>query len=69
MNAAAYVQANADDFNNIAKELGDAMWEWSATANLCSQLESTLGIVELGNEQESEDFIEAAETVLGFPFN
>jgi choline dehydrogenase len=70
INAAAYVQANADDFNDIARELGDSTWEWTATASLRSKLENELGIVKLAEEQlGATEFIRTAMSVLGFPFN
>jgi choline dehydrogenase len=71
INAAAYVQANAEDFNLIAEELGDSEWDWKFTKNLRSGLEERLGgILELGIDQVgASDFIETANEVLGFPFN
>ena len=70
INACAYVQANAEDFNSIARELGDSDWEWERTRPLRNRLEKTLGIVELGRGQVgAEEFIKSAEDVLGFPFN
>jgi choline dehydrogenase len=71
INAAAYVQASAEDFNLIAEELGDSEWEWDSTQELRSGLEERLGgILELGIDQVgASDFVETANEVLGFPFN
>jgi choline dehydrogenase len=70
INAAAYVQANKEDFDNIADELNDPDWNWQRTASLRANLERSLGIVELGRDQVgAEDFIATAREVLSFPFN
>lgn len=70
INAGAYVQANSEDFNAIARQLGDRDWAWNSTRNLRNRLERTLGIVEIGRDQVgAEDFIKSAKSVLGFPFN
>ena len=39
INAAAYVQAHASDFDNIAEELGDNSWKFSRLENLRHQVE------------------------------
>jgi|UniRef100_A0A8J9X4R4 choline dehydrogenase len=70
INACAYVQANADDFNNIAAEVNDNMWRWRRTQRLRNKLERTIGITKLGKTQTGAlDFIATAHEVLGFPFN
>jgi choline dehydrogenase len=70
INAAAYVQGNAEDFNKIATTLGDSSWSWSKLQSFRAQLEATLGITKLGTEQSgAPDFIANAQEVLGIPFN
>ena len=70
INAAAYVQANAEDFNQIAEVLDDKSWEWYKTGNFRSKLESKLGIVELGLDQVgATKYINAAKEALNVPFN
>lgn len=70
INAAAYVQAHADDFNTIATDLGDKEWQWQHTKSLRKELEHTLNITKLDETQSgASDFIDTAHEVLHLPFN
>lgn len=70
INAAAYVQGHASDFDDIAEELGDESWEFNKVRRFRRQLERTLDLVEFGMEQVGADeFVKTAKKALGMSYN
>ena len=70
INACAFVQGHKSDFDTIATELGDKDWKWQATKNARHRIKKTLDPIRLGIEQiGGEEFVTAAETALGIPYN
>lgn len=70
INACAFVQGHASDFDTIAAELGDTAWKWGATKTARHQIEKTLDPLKLGIEQiGGKEFVTASEEALGFPYN
>lgn len=69
INAAAYVQANKQDFDDIAAATGDNQWLFDRTQNVRNRLENRIGITTFGDEQVGgTEFLQAASSALGFNY-
>lgn len=69
INAAAYVQANEADFDDIAAATGDNQWKFKRTEGMRGRLERRIGITTLGLEQDfATDFVQAAHDSLGISY-
>lgn len=55
INAAAYVQAHASDFDSIAKELRDSSWKFSNLENLRQKIEEGMSIGALQHAHYSDN--------------
>lgn len=70
INACAYVQGHASDFDRIAEETDDRSWKFHNLSYLRRQLENELDLHKTGMEQVGADqFVKTAEEVLGLPYN
>ncbi|WP_299005745.1 GMC family oxidoreductase N-terminal domain-containing protein [uncultured Shewanella sp.] len=69
INATAFVTGHRDDFNHIAREIGDQDWSWHRISKYIEQLKGTLKTITYAKEQlGAHSHIESAKKVLGFKY-